>query len=279
MRTRGLLGILFVLAVLLASCGSDHDGGDARAPGGIPFIAASVEAGGAGGFAVTWQAPEDAGAVTVYAGDDAIARHREVGSGSATDAIEVLDLPDAPRWYVELVPEEGEPLVVADRSLHLASAPNLRDAGGYRTEDGTMPRHQDLLAELVPALAAVPDVRLRILSATSVEDVIRLVVEGEVEHLPVPTCRRWCAPRTSTDCRWRCRPRAPAGGVRSGSGSSGTSSSTRPSRPRSGPCCSPLPWPERTFAPRLVVWPTRSSSGAPGSTTCATSAWSCRGTS
>jgi DNA-binding transcriptional LysR family regulator len=44
-----------------------------------------------------------------------------------------------------------------------------------------VPRHQALLAELVPALAAVPDVRLRILSAASVEDVVRLVVEGEAE--------------------------------------------------------------------------------------------------
>lgn len=34
------------------------------------------------------------------------------------------------------MPDRGESLTLADRSLHLASAPNFRDAGGYRTADG-----------------------------------------------------------------------------------------------------------------------------------------------
>ncbi|MGW2542239.1 tyrosine-protein phosphatase [Kitasatospora sp. NPDC001574] len=56
------------------------------------------------------------------------------GGGSAT--VTVTGLPAADRWYFELVPDRGAPLVIADRSLHLASAPNFRDAGGYRTTDG-----------------------------------------------------------------------------------------------------------------------------------------------
>jgi protein-tyrosine phosphatase len=54
------------------------------------------------------------------------------GSGQAT----VSALPSAPRWYFKLLPDRGEPLVIADRSLHLTTAANFRDAGGYRTTDG-----------------------------------------------------------------------------------------------------------------------------------------------
>ena len=140
MRTRRLLGILFVLAALAASCGDDDgsSGDGAAASDAIPFTSAVVETAEDGTFDVRWKAPDDAGTVAVYAGEDpdAVGRERKVGEGPSAGAVEVADLPDAARWYFELVPEEGESLVVADRSLHLASAPNLRDAGGYRTEDG-----------------------------------------------------------------------------------------------------------------------------------------------
>ena len=61
---------------------------------------------------------------------------QEVGSGRGTGSVTVTDLAAAPRWYFRLQPDSGRPLVVADRSLHLASAPNFRDVGGYRTRDG-----------------------------------------------------------------------------------------------------------------------------------------------
>ncbi|WP_232344335.1 tyrosine-protein phosphatase [Actinoplanes awajinensis] len=54
--------------------------------------------------------------------------------GHAT--VTVTNLGAADRWWFELVPDRGESLTLADRSLHLASAPNFRDAGGYRTTDG-----------------------------------------------------------------------------------------------------------------------------------------------
>ena len=38
--------------------------------------------------------------------------------------------------WIRLVPSSGEPLVLSVRDLGLASDPNLRDVGGYRTSDG-----------------------------------------------------------------------------------------------------------------------------------------------
>ncbi|BAJ30321.1 MULTISPECIES: tyrosine-protein phosphatase [Kitasatospora] len=103
----------------------------------IPFTAATAVQQADGSFTLSWTAP-GARHVTVYAGTDqehvphraAVAR----GAGSAT--VTVSGLGAADRWYFELVPDRGAPLVVADRSLHLASAPNFRDLGGYRTADG-----------------------------------------------------------------------------------------------------------------------------------------------
>ncbi|WP_329566837.1 tyrosine-protein phosphatase [Kitasatospora sp. NBC_01266] len=107
---------------------------------GIPFTAATASQQADGSFTLTWTAP-GTHRVTVYAGQDqdAIQRRKPVArvvdsaAGSATVTVEV---PAADRWYFELVPDHGDPLTIADRSLHLASAPNFRDAGGYRTADG-----------------------------------------------------------------------------------------------------------------------------------------------
>jgi len=121
-----------VLVLLVPACGtSSGDGGPA-----IPFTDALVEQ-DADRYSVTWQG-DGSGDVTVYAGTDptAVGRDREVGRGGERGELTVVDLPEAPRWYFELVPEHGEALVLADRSLHLESAPNFRDVGGYRTEDG-----------------------------------------------------------------------------------------------------------------------------------------------
>jgi protein-tyrosine phosphatase len=76
--------------------------------------------------------------VKVYAGTDpsAVGTSDQVGSGKSTGSVHVTGLAPAPRWYFELVPAKGGSLVVADRYLHLASAPNFRDVGGYRTTDG-----------------------------------------------------------------------------------------------------------------------------------------------
>ena len=80
-----------------------------------------------------------AGPVTVYAGTSALtpATTDKVGHGGDKGSIAVTSLAAAdPRWYFTLTPAHGAPLVIADRSLHLADAPNFRDVGGVRTSSG-----------------------------------------------------------------------------------------------------------------------------------------------
>ena len=111
--------------------------GAAKQAEAIPFTAATATQ-TADGYDVKWAAPSSAGAVKVYAGTDPadVGTADQVGTGKSTGAAHVTGLAAAPRWYFELVPAKGGSLVIADRSLHLASAPNFRDFGGYRTADG-----------------------------------------------------------------------------------------------------------------------------------------------
>src|SRR5262249_19664447 len=99
----------------------------------IPFSAASVTGTDNRHFTVSWTTV-DTKTVSVYAHHDAAGkdRARKVGEGSAAGMLAV-DLPPGERWYFTLVADQGAPLTIADRSLHLAFAPNFRDAGGYRT--------------------------------------------------------------------------------------------------------------------------------------------------
>jgi protein-tyrosine phosphatase len=102
----------------------------------IPFEAAAVSGDGHT-FLVSWHA-DRIQHVRVLAGtvSDNIGHDHFLGEGAGVGQLTVSGLPSAPRWYFELLPDKGEPLVLADRSLHLKTAANFRDAGGYRTADG-----------------------------------------------------------------------------------------------------------------------------------------------
>jgi protein-tyrosine phosphatase len=111
------------------------------AVGRIPFTRADAESADGRSFTIAWSAEPGAGPVVVYARstpqpDGPGGAGRLVGRGASTGRLSVTDLPPSDRWYFELRPAHGEPLVTADRSLHLATAPNFRDIGGYRTRDG-----------------------------------------------------------------------------------------------------------------------------------------------
>jgi protein-tyrosine phosphatase len=88
-------------------------------------------------FAVSWHAPRTHH-VVIYAGTDPghVGRDRKVAEGAGDGKAVIADLPPASRWYFELVPDAGQVLTLADRSLHLSTAANFRDVGGYRTLDG-----------------------------------------------------------------------------------------------------------------------------------------------
>ncbi len=109
-----------------------------HAAAAIPFQSASVHE-RAGKFVLTWRAPR-VKRVRVYTS-------RNVPSATTAVPVAVggpvgrliLSLRPAARWYFELVPNIGQPLTIAPRSLHI-SAVNARDVGGYRTRSGAWVR-------------------------------------------------------------------------------------------------------------------------------------------
>lgn len=142
MRLARLIPALFLaFAPLLQGCQTALPHGERQAahlaPEHIPFIHAEAKRDGEGNYLVSWVGA-GTGAVTVYAGADRNVsdRSRPVGFGAERGRVLVTNLAAGPRRFFAIVPSQGSPLVVADRDLHLASAPNFRDLGGYRTTDG-----------------------------------------------------------------------------------------------------------------------------------------------
>jgi protein-tyrosine phosphatase len=150
---RKTLGALFMAALIgLGGCAGPKISRQA-----IPFTQASVSSVSDHRLTIAWSGAGIA-AVSMYAGTDPahIGQDHPAGRGGAAGEATIGDLPQAARWYFKLVPDHGAPLIIADRSLHLASAPNFRDAGGYRTTDGKWVRmgllyRSDQLDRLSPA--------------------------------------------------------------------------------------------------------------------------------
>ncbi|AHH98364.1 tyrosine-protein phosphatase [Kutzneria albida] len=157
------------------------------APKEIPFTAATATQRDAGSFALSWSAP-GVRQVTVYAGrtQDGIDYGHPVGRGEGTSAITVSGLGAADRWWFRLVPDHGAGLTVADRDLHLASAPNFRDAGGYRTADGHWVRMGAVYRSSdLSALSEADLAKLRRLGIRTVDD-LRSPAEREQAPDRVP---------------------------------------------------------------------------------------------
>lgn len=134
----GLIGAGAAPALMPAADGQALAQAVAQRDARIPFTQAEVGSLDGRNFAISWTAPAWAGEVEVWARDTLApsTTERLVGRGGPSGQISAAGLPPADRWYFELRPQQGTPLLVADRSLHLASAPNFRDVGGYRTRDG-----------------------------------------------------------------------------------------------------------------------------------------------
>jgi protein-tyrosine phosphatase len=133
MRHKLQLALLLGLSIAAGSARPD----ERAVHGVIPFTAASVDSADGRVFTVAWTAP-GIRHVRIFAGTSSadVGPWQPIGEGDGTGKLTVSNLPSAPRWYFRLLPNHGDPLVTADRSLHLTTAANFRDAGGYRTTDG-----------------------------------------------------------------------------------------------------------------------------------------------
>ena len=145
----------------------------------IPFTRAEVESRDGQRVAVAWSAagggPVDVYARTTPAGPDPQARL--VGHGGANGQITVAGLPVGERWYFELRPRRGGSLIIADRSLHLKTAPNFRDVGGYRTRDGHWVRMG--LAYRSDQLDRLNDADLAVIARLAPTLIVDLRTQGE----------------------------------------------------------------------------------------------------
>src|SRR3984957_10051466 len=98
----------------------------------IPFTSAAVSPDGTGSLHVSWNAP-GARDVAVHQGTSAAGSYHLAGSDGGEGSLVVSA--SGGDWF-RLVPSHGSALAVTKRDLGLASNPNLRDIGGYRTADG-----------------------------------------------------------------------------------------------------------------------------------------------
>ncbi|MFJ3903216.1 tyrosine-protein phosphatase [Streptomyces sp. NPDC090025] len=126
-----LLGLAAPATASAHSFDRDHGHGQQQGHGRrIPFTAATVtEDATAGTFTITWKAP---GVRSVAIRTEG----RTVARGGAAGTVTVRGLAAADRRFFDLVPERGGSLRLADRLVRTQGTVNLRDAGGYRTQDG-----------------------------------------------------------------------------------------------------------------------------------------------
>ncbi|MFI9624158.1 tyrosine-protein phosphatase [Streptomyces sp. NPDC052042] len=133
-----LAGTVLVPPAVAASADAPATAGaTATARTTVPFTAATARRTADGGHTLSWSSPAGSVTVTAVTSPDATTGV-PVGTAPGTGSLTVPagTLPEAGRWYFRLTPDSGSPLVVADRSLAIASARNFRDIGGYRTADG-----------------------------------------------------------------------------------------------------------------------------------------------
>ncbi|MFB7449581.1 tyrosine-protein phosphatase [Streptomyces sp. NPDC056194] len=95
----------------------------------VPFTEATVTAEADGSFTLAWKA-EGVTRVEIRANGRVVAR------GAATGRAVVTGLPAADRQWFWFEADRGQGLRLADRLVKLSGTVNLRDAGGYRTENG-----------------------------------------------------------------------------------------------------------------------------------------------
>ena len=126
----------FVSSALLATLAGCATPARLARSSSIPFLAASAAKVGAD-YRIEWDAP-GVRHVAIHVGKtpSPVLTGRPAAQGSGSGSASISGLAPDRRHYFTLVPDQGAPLVIADRALHLPSIANLRDIGGYRTTDG-----------------------------------------------------------------------------------------------------------------------------------------------
>lgn len=140
----------------------------------VPFTTADVARLPPDGLSVSWQAPAWAGPIEVYASPrlDGTGGVRVGDAATGPGAVYFTPKKPAARWWFALKPACGRSLTIAERTLHLQGAPNFRDVGGYRTEDGRWVRMG--LLYRADELSHLTDEDLRVLAAVGVKTVADL---------------------------------------------------------------------------------------------------------
>lgn len=170
------------LAVLAGGAGCAGGGeGDEVADGVVPFTSASVDDHRDGSYTVRWSAP-GVERVRVYAGEGEGGSRKAVAQGEERGKVTVRVKGKVDRRWFRLVPDEGRALRLADRSLRLASAPNFRDAGGYRTADGRWVRMGRVYRSA--SLDRLTDADRATLKRLGIDPVLDLRASSEVKRQP-----------------------------------------------------------------------------------------------
>jgi len=143
----------------------------------VPFTAASVTDAVDGAVTVSWTVAKN---VTVKVYEGTLAKQTTLvgtkkGSGSLPATV-----PAGSRGYFRLVPSQGVALVVAPRDLGLATDPNLRDAGGYRTTSGQWVKTGVLYRGQQMAQGAISDADAAFVDTLGLSSIYDLRTDGEI---------------------------------------------------------------------------------------------------
>ena len=181
---RSTLALLTLLA--LAGCATNRV---TREPPGI--LVPVVERLGPGKVRLRWPDSFTHGPVDIYVGEtsDSIDRTQPVAraTGMSIELTELRhhpDIDDGHRLYYELVPESGEPIIVAERRLPLVGADNFRDLGGYRTADGRTVRWGRVYRS--SELSGITAADMAYLSKIGIQVIVDLRSERERDRKPDP---------------------------------------------------------------------------------------------
>jgi protein-tyrosine phosphatase len=160
--------------------------GIASAAQAIPFTSAAVSPDGTDSLKVTWNAPGIRD-VTVYEGSSAAGTSRLAGAGRGKGSLVV---PASHGAWFRLVPDRGAALTITRRDLGLASIPNLRDIGGYRTADGQWVRMGVVYRSQALSLSAAELATVGTLGITDYYD-LRMSAEISASPYVVPVGARY----------------------------------------------------------------------------------------